>query len=152
MAAKLKVSFPQRDDVKFEAFLKEVKPLFSDADWPYAKLDIAEEYFYKLQKDHKTFFKYAAANYNDDDNKIRYMSMYLYGSTVDDEEKKLFAEWMKLVVKEASGYEVLIAATRIMNAKNDKSSAKQYATWGLKKAQILNKDGAYFRKVLDQTS
>ncbi|WP_316793222.1 thioredoxin family protein [Pedobacter frigoris] len=149
MAAKLKTSVPERDDVKFAAFLAEVKPLFSKEDWPYAKLDIAEEYYYKQLKDHKTFFKYAAENYNDDDNKVRYMAFYLSLPTVDEEEKKLYAEWMKKVVKESSSYELLGTATRIMLDQKQKEKAKQYAGWGIKKAGLVNKSDKYFQASLN---
>jgi thioredoxin-related protein len=147
--AKMKASIPQRDDAKFESFLNEVKPLFSKADWPYAKLDMAEAYYYNQLKDHKTFFKYAAANFNDDDNKVRYMAMYLRMPSVDAEEKKLFANWMQLVVKENSGYEVLVTATSLMKEQNDLVTAKRYASWGLAKAKAINKDPKFFQSYLN---
>jgi len=147
--AKLKNAVPVRNDVKFEAFLNEVKPLFSSTDWPYAKLDIAEEYFYRQQKDRKAFFRYAAKNYNDDDNKLRYMAMYLSLPDVDAEEKKLYAEWMKLVVQENSSYAVLASATSIMKNQEDMLQAKRYARWGLKKAALINKSDKMFQSVLD---
>lgn len=149
IAAKLKAAVPQRDDAKFETFLTSVKSYFSKEDWKYAKLNIAEEYYYKLLKDHKAFFKYAAANFNDDDNKVRYMAMYLYSPSVDEEEKRLFTEWMKLVVKENSSLEVLNVAVSRMKEAGDKEKTKQYATWGLKKAELLNKNGKHFQSSLN---
>ncbi|MBE9598996.1 thioredoxin family protein [Pedobacter sp. MC2016-24] len=146
---RMKAAISTRDDAKFESFLNEVKPLFSTADWPYAKLDIAEEYYYRQQKDTKAFYKYAVANYNDDDNKIRYMAMYLKSPTEDAEGNKLFANWMQLVVSENSGTEVLRTAARIMKEQNEPAKAKQYATWGLKKAKLISKSPKYFESFLN---
>lgn len=149
VAAKLKTSVPERNDAEFNTFLAEVKPLFSKEDWPYAKLDIAEEYYYKQLKDHKTFFKYAAENYNDDDNKVRYMAFYLSLPTVDEEEKKLYTEWMKKVVSESSSYELLGTAARMVAMQKDTKKAKQYAAWGVKKAQLVNKSDKHFQGYLN---
>ncbi|WGQ10080.1 thioredoxin family protein [Pedobacter gandavensis] len=139
------------DAQAFEAFLKTVRPYYSDASWPYAKLDIAEGYYYNLHKDHKSFFKYAAANFNDDSNKVRYMAMYLNQPKVDEEEKQLFAKWMKLVVTADATYEVLNTASSIMMAQKDVQQAKIYAGWGLKKAAALKKSDRYFKEILEQS-
>jgi thioredoxin-related protein len=147
--ARLKTTIPTRDDAKFESFLNEVKPLFSTADWPYARLDIAEEFYYKQYKDAKAFYKYAAANYNDDDNKIRYMAMYLKSPAQDAEGNKLFANWMQFVVTENSGTEVLSTAARIMKEQNEPEKAKKYAAWGVKKSKLINKDSKYFESFLN---
>jgi len=147
--AKLKTAIPERDDAKFDSFLNEVKPLFSNRDWPYAKLDIAEGYYYRQHKDHKAFFKYAAANYNDDDNKIRYMAMYLKSPAEDEEGNKLFANWMQLVVSENSGTDVLSTAVRIMKGQNELEKARKYATWGIKKAKLNNKSTKYYESFLN---
>lgn len=149
IAARLKASIPQRDDTRFESFLKEVKPLFSATDWPYVQLDIAEEYFYRQQKDHKAFFKFAAAHYNDDDNKVRYMAMYLKSPADDEEGNKLFATWLQLVVTEKSGNEVLSIAARIMKGQNELEKAKTYAEWGIKKAKLNNKSTKYYESFLN---
>lgn len=149
ITARMKAAMPTRDDAKFESFLAGVKPLFSTADWPYAKLDIAEEYYYRQQKDAKAFYKYAAANYNDDDNKVRYMAMYLKSPADDAEGNKLFANWMQLVVTENSGTEVLSTAARIMKGQNEPEKAKKYAAWGVKKAKLINKDSKYFESFLN---
>lgn len=148
MNARLKALGNARNDDRFNAFLTEIRPLFSDKDWAYAKMDMAEAYYYNIHKDHKTFFRYAAEHYNDDDNKIRYLSMYLNGPTVDAEEKELFVKWMEKVVNMDASYSVLAAATRLMVEQNDKEAAKKYAEWGSIKARLLKKDGAYFRNVL----
>ncbi|WP_342329605.1 thioredoxin fold domain-containing protein [Pedobacter sp. FW305-3-2-15-E-R2A2] len=148
MNARLKALGNARNDDRFNAFLTEIRPLFSDKDWAYAKMDMAEAYYYSIHKDHKTFFRYAAEHYNDDDNKIRYLSMYLNGPTVDAEEKELFVKWMEKVVNMDASYSVLAAATRLMVEQNDKEAAKKYAEWGSIKARLLKKDGAHFRNVL----
>lgn len=148
MNARLKALGNARNDDRFNAFLTEIRPLFSDKDWAYAKMDMAEAYYYNIHKDHKTFFRYAAEHYNDDDNKIRYLSMYLNGPTVDAEEKELFVKWMEKVVNMDASYSVLAAATRLMVEQNDKEAAKKYAEWGSIKARLLKKNGAYFRNVL----
>lgn len=149
IAAKLKASIPQRDDASFESFLKEVKPLFSATDWPYAQLDIAEEYFYRQQKDYKAFFKFAATHFNDDDNKVRYMAMYLKSPDEDPEGNKLFATWLQLVVTEKSGNDVLSTAARIMKGQNELEKAKKYAEWGIKKARLNNKSTKYYESFLN---
>jgi len=148
MNGRLKALGNSRNDDHFNAFLTEVKPLFSEKDWAYAKVDLAEAYYYNIHKDHKAFFRYAAEHYNDDDNKIRYLSMYLNGPTVDAEEKELFVKWMEKVVNMDASYSVLAAATRLMLAQNDKEAAKKYAEWGLIKARLLKKDGTYFQNAL----
>lgn len=135
----------------FEKFLKTVRPYYSDDSWTYAKLDIAEGYYYNLHKDHKAFFKYAAANFNDDTNKIRYMAMYLNQPKVDEEEKQLFADWMKLVITADAPYEVLSTASRIMMTQKDVQQAKIYAGWGVKKAGVLKKSDSYFKEILAQS-
>lgn len=144
MTSRLVTTIPTRDDAKFESFLNEVKSLFSKGDWPYAKLDMAEAYYYNQFKDHKAFFRYAASNFNDDENKIRYMGMYLDLPSVDKEEKKLFADWMQLVVKENSSYEVLGSAARIMKEQSEPEKARKYADWAVKKAKLLNKNASYY--------
>lgn len=149
MAARIKTEIPEKNDLKFEMFLDKVKPLFSAADWPYARLDMAEAYYYRQLKDRKAFFKYAAKNFNDDDNKIRYMSMYLYGADVDEEEKQLFGDWMIKVVSEKSPYTVLGTAARMMKQQNDPEKAKLYASWGIKKAKVLNKPTKYFEELMN---
>lgn len=136
------------DDARFEAYMKTLQPLISAKDWPYVKLDAAESYYFKLHGNHTAFFKFAAANPNDDENKLRYLSAYLDDPKVDAAEKTAFAHWLKLVVKENSGYEVLTIAANFMLAQNDLASAKNYATWGLKKAEILKKDSSYFQEIL----
>lgn len=141
-----------RNDAGFETFLKALQPMVAAKDWPYVKLDAAESYYYKLHADHKAFFKFAAANPNDDENKLRYLSMYLDDPKVGAAEKAGFAQWLKLVVKENSGYEVLTIATSLMLAKNDLASAKTYANWGLRKAEILHKDCSYFQGILTKVS
>lgn len=148
MNVRLKALGEARNDDRFNAFLTEVRPLFSEKDWKYAKIDLAEAYYYNIHKDHKTFFRYAAEHYNDDDNKVRYLSMYLNGPTVDAEEKELFVKWMKKVVNMDASYSVLAAATRLMVEQNDKEAAKKYAEWGSVKARLLKKDGTYFRNAL----
>lgn len=149
ISTRMKTAIPTRDDAKFESFLNEVKALFSSSDWPYAKLDIAEEYFYRQYKDTQGFYKYAAANFNNDDNRIRYMAMYLKSPAEDPEGNKLFANWMQLVVSENSGTEVLSTAARIMKERNEPEKAKKYAAWGLKKAKLINKDQKYFESFLN---
>lgn len=148
MNVRLKALGDARDDARFNAFLTEVRPLFSEKDWAYAKVDMAEAYYYNIHKDHKAFFRYAAENYNDDDNKIRYLSMYLTGPAVDAEEKELFVKWMKKVVNMDASYSVLAVAVRLMLEQNDKEAAKKYAEWGSIKAGLLKKDGAYFQNAL----
>lgn len=149
LASRIKTLIPARNDSQFEKFLEQVKPLCAEADWPYARLDMAEAYYYKQLKDRKAFFRYAAKHANDDDNKVRYMAMYLNSPGVDDEEKKLFADWMKLVISENSTYEVLGTATGIMKQQNDQKKAKLYADWGIKKARLINKSAKYFESVLN---
>lgn len=149
LAAKLKARIAVRNDLEFQAFLAEVKPMFSERDWYYGKLDMAEEYFYKQWKDHKAFFKYAAENFNDDENKLRYMAFYLSSPTVDAEEKRLYSEWMQKVVKESSSYEVLERATMLMKDQGNTDKAKLYARWGLAKSRILKKETGYFEGVLN---
>lgn len=149
IAQKIKSEIPQRDDTRFESLLSEMKALVSKEDWPYVQLDMAEAYYYRQLKDHKAFFKYAFDHPNDDDNKVRYMAMYLDGPAVDADEKKLFANWMSLVVREHSGYDVLGAAVRIMKAQNDMQKTKQYAAWGVQKAKLINKSSKYFQSFLD---
>jgi thioredoxin-related protein len=149
MAARIKNQLPKRNDLHFEMFLDKVKPLFSDADWQYARLDMAEAYYYRQLKDRKAFFKYAAKHFNDDDNKIRYMAMYLHSPDVDEEENVLFAEWMTKVVSENSTYGVLSTAASMMKQQNDMEKAKQYASWGLKKAKLLNKSTKHFDSILN---
>lgn len=149
MAARIKSLIPKRNDLHFEMFLDKVKPLFSDADWQYARLDLAEAYYYRQSKDRKAFFKYAAKYFNDDDNKIRYMAMYLYSPDVDQEEKSLFAEWMTKVVSENSTYGVLGTAAIMMKQQNDLEKAKQYAHWGIKKAKLLSKPTKHFDSILN---
>ncbi|AOM77782.1 thioredoxin family protein [Pedobacter steynii] len=150
--ARLKALGSKKDSERFNVFLKEVRPLFSEKDWAYARMDMAEAYYYNLHKDRKAFFKYAAENYNDDDNKIRYLSMYLSGTTVDAEEKELFIQWMRKVVNRHSSYAVLSAATRLMLAQNDRQATKKYAEWGLAKARLLKKDESYFQNMLTKAS
>ncbi|MNL32840.1 hypothetical protein D3C87_1547160 [compost metagenome] len=130
-------------------FLDEVKPMFSAADWPYARLDMAEAYYYRQLKDRKAFFKYAAENFNDDDNKIRYMAMYLHGADVDEEEKQLFGDWMIKVVTEKSRYSVLATAASMMKKQNDPEKASQYARWGIQKGKLINKPTKYFEDLLN---
>lgn len=149
--SRLKAIGAEANALAFEHFLKTVKPYYSDADWSYAKLDIAEGYYYNLHKDHKSFFKYAATNFNDDTNKIRYMSMYLNQPKVDEEEKQLFVNWMKLVVKADAPYEVLSRASGLMMERKDVQQAKVYAGWGLKKAAVLKKNDTYFKGILAQS-
>lgn len=149
--SRLKAIGSEANALAFDNFLKTVRPYYSDADWSYAKLDIAEGYYYNLHKDHKSFFKYAAANFNDDTNKIRYMSMYLNQPKVDEEEKQLFINWMKLVVKADAPYEVLSRASGLMMERNDVQQAKVYAGWGLKKAAVLKKNDTYFKGILTQS-
>ncbi|SMC70388.1 thioredoxin family protein [Pedobacter nyackensis] len=149
MATRIKNLIPKRNDLKFEIFLDEVKPLFSETDWPYARLDMAEAYYYRQLKDRKAFFKYAVNHYNDDDNKIRYMAMYLYSPDVDEEEKILFADWMIKVVSENSTYGVLGTAANMMKQQNDPEKAKLYASWGIKKAKLLNKPTKHFENILN---
>lgn len=148
MNVRLKALGDARDDARFNAFLTEVRPLFSEKDWVYAKVDMAEAYYYNIHKDHKAFFRYAVENYNDDDNKIRYLSMYLIGPAVDAEEKELFVKWMKKVVNVDASYSVLAVAVRLMLEQNDKEAAKKYAEWGVIKARLLKKDGTYFQNAL----
>jgi thioredoxin-related protein len=148
MNLRLKALGDARNDDRFNAFLAEVRPLFSEKDWAYAKVDMAEAYYYNIHKDHKTFFRYAAEHCNDDDNKIRYLSMYLNGPAVDAEEKELFVKWMEKVVNMDASYSVLAAATRLMLEQNNKEAAKKYAEWGSVKARLLKKDGTYFRNAL----
>ncbi|SMC64758.1 thioredoxin family protein [Pedobacter africanus] len=149
MAARIKAELPEKNDLKFEMFLDKVKPLFSKTDWPYARLDMAEAYYYRQLKDRKAFFKYAAKNFNDDDNKIRYMAMYLYGDGIDEEEKQLFADWMVKVVSEKSPYSVLGTAAGMMKAQNDPERARLYAEWGIRKAKALNKPTKHFDSILN---
>lgn len=149
MAARIKAELPEKNDLKFEMFLDKVKPLFSAADWPYARLDMAEAYYYRQLKDRKAFFKYAAKNFNDDNNKIRYMAMYLYGPEVDEEEKMLFGDWVKRVVSEKSPYSVLGTAARMMKQQNDLETAKLYASWGIRKAKVLNKPTKHFEDIMN---
>jgi thioredoxin-related protein len=149
MAARIKNRIPERNDLEFEMFLDEMKPMFSKEDWPYARLDMAEAYYYRQLKDHKAFFKYAAKHYNDDDNKVRYMAMYLYSPGVDEEEKILFANWIKLVVSENSSYTVLGTAANMMKAQNDLEKAKLYANWGIKKGKLINKSTKHFESILN---
>jgi thioredoxin-related protein len=148
MNVRLKALGDARDDARFNAFLTEVRPLFSEKDWTYAKIDLAEAYYYNIHKDHKAFFRYAEENYNDDDNKIRYLSMYLTGPAVDAEEKELFVKWMKKVVNMDASYSVLAVAVRLTLEQNDKEAAKKYAEWGLIKARLLKKDLTYFQSSL----
>lgn len=148
MSLRLKALGNAKDDARFNAFLAEVKPLFSEKDWGYGRIDIAEAYYYNLHKDHKAFFRYAAEHPNDEENKIRYLAMYLTAPTVDAEEKELFVQWMKKVVHMDASYSVLAAATRLMLEQNDQQTAKKYAEWGLLKARLLNKDRTYFQHVL----
>jgi hypothetical protein len=145
----MKSKIPVRNDAKFYAFLAEIQPMFSAKDWLYGKLDIAEEYFYKQCKDHKGFFKYAGVNFNDDENKLRYMAFYLSEPAVDAEEKRLYSEWMQKVVKESSSYEVLARATMLMKDQGNTEKAKLYARWGLAKSRILTKEAGYFEGVLN---
>ncbi|WP_207535999.1 thioredoxin family protein [Desertivirga arenae] len=149
LAVKLKSRIPIRDDAKFATFLSEVQPIFAEKDWSYGKLDIAEEYFYKQCKDHKAFFKYAVENFNDDENKVRYMAFNLSGPAVDAEEKMLYSEWMRKVVKESSSYEVLTIAAKLMNDQGNTEQAKTYAKWGLAKSQLLKKDSGFFKGILN---
>lgn len=148
LAAKLKTDIPVRDDAKFKAFLSEIRSSFSAEDWPYGKLDLAEEYYYKQFKDRKTFFKFAGENFNNDENKLRYMSLYLSEGTVDADERKLYAEWLQKVLKEDSSYEILAAGTKVMLAQKDTEKAKLYARWGVNKAKVVNKSPEYFEGVL----
>ena len=150
LASRIKMLIPVHNDSQFEKFLEQLKPLCAAADWPYVRLDVAEAYYYKQLKDRKAFFRYAARHANDDDNKVRYMAMYLYSTGVDDEEKKLFADWMRLVISENSTYEVLGTAARIMQQQNDQEKAKIYADWGVKKAKLINKSPKYFESVLNK--
>ncbi|WP_159441116.1 thioredoxin family protein [Pedobacter caeni] len=152
MNLRLKALGGTPDEAIFNAFLVEVKPLFSEKDWGYARLDMAEAYYYNRHKDHKSFFRYAAQNYNDDDNKIRYLSMYLYGPNVDAEEKKLFVQWMKKVVNKDTSSSVLATAARLMLDQNDQQAAKKYAEWGLIKSRLLKKSTSYFEEILAKGS
>ncbi|MDR6783988.1 thioredoxin-related protein [Pedobacter africanus] len=149
MAARIKTEIPEKNELKFEMFLDKVKPLFSAADWPYARLDMAEAYYYRQLKDRKAFFKYAARNFNDDDNKIRYMAMYLHGADVDEEEKQLFGDWMIKVVSEKSPYSVLATAASMMKKQNDPEKAKKYASWGIEKGKLINKPTKYFEELMN---
>lgn len=149
MAARIKTEIPEKNELKFEMFLDKVKPLFSAADWPYVRLDMAEAYYYRQLKDRKAFFKYAAKNFNDDDNKISYISTFLYGSNVDEEDKQLFGDWVIKVVSEKSSYPVLAMAASLMKKQNDPETAKLYASWGIKKAKALNKPTKYFEDIMN---
>lgn len=138
-----------RNDAKFESFLADTKPMFAKEDWPYARLDLAESYYMTQLKDLKAFFNFAVQYYNDEDNKIRYMGSRIALPGTKLEDKQLFASWIKKVVNENSGYEVLIVAARTMKELNDMVKARQYADWGVKKAKLINRSSKYFESLLN---
>ncbi|HWW37828.1 thioredoxin family protein [Pedobacter sp.] len=133
IASRLKSEVPLRDDAKFDLFLKHIKPLFSATDWPYGQLDIAENYFFNIHKDLLAFLKFAVVNFNDDDNKVRYLARNIRS----EQERKVFGEWLKLVINKDSGSEVLSIAASTMTGLGDMKTAKEYGDWAAKKRELL---------------
>ncbi|WP_316816138.1 thioredoxin family protein [Pedobacter nyackensis] len=149
LGSRISKDIPAKDDAKFEAYLTQIKPLFAKEDWPYARLDLAEAHYLNQLKDNKAFFQYAIKNYNDDENKVRYIGSRLARPGIALEDKQLYSEWVKLVVHENSGYDVLVGGVRIMKELNNAGLTKKYAGWGIKKAQLINKSAKYFESALN---
>lgn len=123
----------------FEAFLKKHEAAYKPGgDWDSVKAEMAFRYIYKQQKNLKAYLEWSIANKDMNSNNVRMASFYGGAELAKDPEvKALYLQWAKIAITEKASLELLNGAAYAF-ADTDKATAKQYLTWAVAKAEMMN--------------
>ncbi|SHK81253.1 Thioredoxin-like [Chitinophaga jiangningensis] len=123
----------------FEAFLKkheaEYKP---GGDWDSVKAEFATRYILRQSKNVKAYLEWTVANRDMNSNNLRMVNFYNGQDIAKDPAlKDLYLQWAKIAVNEKASLELLNSAAHVVGDL-DKAAAKQYLTWAVAKAEMMN--------------